>query len=165
MDVTVQRGMRQERVVASFCAHWPSQCWHPPCRPAVRPLLCCPDGHLTQDVPGSSSLTLRIFKFVFIYLFIFLHFCCVPLQSCCAWLRRSAVCLLLLVCVSACQGEQELQLAPSRVVSNTPITNYYATATLTDARSHRGPEECFAIVRLSSPPSGLPTQSGWELLF
>lgn len=106
MDVTVQWGMRQEHVVASFCAHWPVLSVLTPtlqtCGQAVRPF--------THDVPGRSSLSFRIF-FIIIIIYFFTFFC-VHLQSC-AWLHISTVCLLVLVCVSACQGEQDLQLAPS----------------------------------------------------
>lgn len=72
------------------------------CGQAVRPF--------THDVPGRSSLSFRIF-FIIIIIYFFTFFC-VHLQSC-AWLHISTVCLLVLVCVSACQGEQDLQLAPS----------------------------------------------------
>lgn len=129
MDVTVQWGMRQEHVVASFCAHWPSQCWHPPCRPAAR--RSDPSHMMFRAGPHS-----RLGFFYYYYYLFFYIFLRAPSK-----LRLASHINCLSACVSLClslSGRTGSAVGSVRVFSNTPITNYYATATLTDAHSHRG---------------------------
>ena len=125
------------------------------CGQAVRPL--------THDVPGRSSLSFRIYYlYIYLFIYLFINFLHAPSK-----LRLASHISCLCACVSFClslSGRTGSAVGSVRVFSNTPITNYYATATLTDAHSHRGPRSV-AIVRLSSPPSGLPTQSGWNCFF